>query len=305
VKWIGQRTIDLARHLRPDLAAPVCIRRHAMGPDQPHRDLFVSPDHCLFIDGTLIPALMLVNDMTVVQDGDRASVQYFHVELERHGILLAEGLPAESYLDTGNRAFFANTGLAMLLHPEFRINESLRSWKDDACAPLTVDPQTLQPIWQRLADRAEQMGFVPRQITTDMDPDLRLVIAGRTVRPLEHAAGRYTFILPAGTDRVTLASRATQPAQIVRYLDDRRSLGVAVGSISLWLGEDLVVFPADHLPAGRGWHGVETAGERCWRWTNGAGELRFDPLPEAAVMEIRLGGSANYIIEELPARLAA
>jgi hypothetical protein len=50
---------------------------------------------------------------------------------------------------------------------------------------------------------------------------------------------------------------------------------------------------------------VETAGERCWRWTNGAGELRFDPLPEAAVMEIRLGGSANYIIGELPARLAA
>jgi len=138
-----------------------------------------------------------------------------------------------------------------------------------------------------------------------VDPDLKLVIGGKIVRPFEHADGRYTFILPAGTDRITLASRATQPAQIVRYLDDRRSLGIAVSSISLRVGGDLVVFPADHLPAGSGWHGVETGGGRCWRWTNGAGELQLDPLPEAAVMEIRLGGAASYITEELPTRFAA
>jgi Hint domain len=66
VTWIGYREVNLARHPRPDLAAPIRIRRHAMGPDQPHRDLLVSPDHCLFVDGKLIPALMLVNDMTIV-----------------------------------------------------------------------------------------------------------------------------------------------------------------------------------------------------------------------------------------------
>jgi hypothetical protein len=35
---------------------------------------------------------------------------YVHVELDRHDILLAEGLPAESYLDTGNRAAFGTQG---------------------------------------------------------------------------------------------------------------------------------------------------------------------------------------------------
>jgi Hint domain len=84
VTWIGYREIDLARHPHPDRAAPIRIRRHAVGPDQPHRDLLVSPDHCLFVDGKLIPALMLVNDMTIVQERDRTAVRYFHVELERH-----------------------------------------------------------------------------------------------------------------------------------------------------------------------------------------------------------------------------
>jgi hypothetical protein len=276
-----------------------------MGTKQPHRDLLVSPDHCLFIDGRLIPALMLVNDMTIVQERDRPSVHYLHVELDRHGILLAEGLPAESYLDTGNRAMFANTGLAMMLHPEFRINDSLRTWKDDACAPLAADPPALQPIWQRFADRAEQLGFTPRQVRTHTDADLRVMVAGKAIDPIEHIPGRYVFVLPAGTDAITLASRATCPADITRYLDDRRDLGVAVASIALSTKHDHVVFAADHLPVGQGWHAAEAADGRRWRWTNGAGELRFDPLPEAAIMEIRLGGAASYIIEEIPARIAA
>ncbi len=37
-------------------------------------------------------------------------VAYYHIELENHGVLLAEGLPAESYLDTGNRSSFVNGG---------------------------------------------------------------------------------------------------------------------------------------------------------------------------------------------------
>jgi hypothetical protein len=232
-------------------------------------------------------------------------VLYFHVELERHGILLAEGLPAESYLDTGNRAMFANTGLAMLLHPEFRINDSLRTRKDDACAPLAVDPPTLQPIWQRFVDRAGQLGFAPRQITTHTDAELRIMVAGKVIHPIEHVSGRYVFVLPAGTGSITLVSRATRPTDITRYLDDRRSLGVAVASIALSTKDDHVVFAADHLPAGQGWHAAEAADGRRWRWLDGAGELRFDPLPEAAVMEIRLGGAASYIIEEIPARIAA
>jgi hypothetical protein len=258
----------------------------------------VSPDHCLFVDGKLIPAVMLVNDMTIVQEQGRTSVQYFHVELERHGILLAEGLPAESYLDTGNRAMFANAGLALLLHPEFRVNESLRTWRDDACAPLAVDPATLQPIWQRFAERAQALGFQPRELTTTTDPDLRVVVGGASIAPIESSADRYVFILPPGTDRVVPSSRATRPADLLRYLDDRRSLGIAVGGITLRAGEDITVFPADHVPAGAGWHAWERDPESLWRWTDGAGELRLDSVSQATVMEVRLSGSTRYIVEQ-------
>lgn len=305
IKWIGNRKIDLAGHPRIELAAPVRISRDAMGDGLPHRDLLVSPDHCLFVDGGLIPAVMLVNDMTIVQDRKRAGVHYFHVELDRHGILLAEGLPAESYLDTGNRSYFANAGLAMLLHPDFGINTSMRSWIDHACAPLSVSAVLLEPVWRRYAERAEQMGFVSPRITTGGDPDLRVMTAGKSIRPLLKADGRYTFILPAGTQRITLVSRATRPADLHRYLDDRRSLGIAVKDATLKIGPDDMVFQADHLPAGNGWHAAETDGENRWRWTNGAGELVFDPLAETGLLEIRLGGAATYITEEQPARFAA
>jgi hypothetical protein len=57
----------------------------------------------------LIPIRYLVNGASVVQELF-GTVTYWHVEVHRHEVLLAEGLPAESYLDTGNRSAFANGG---------------------------------------------------------------------------------------------------------------------------------------------------------------------------------------------------
>ncbi len=59
---------------------------------------------------------------------------YYHVELPAHGVLLAEGLPAESYLDTGDRTNFANGGGPIALHPDF----ASRVWEAEGCAPLVV-----------------------------------------------------------------------------------------------------------------------------------------------------------------------
>jgi hypothetical protein len=59
----------------------------------PHTDLLVSPDHGVFVDGKLICARQLINGTTIRQEEDYTSVEYFHVELESHAILLAEGLP--------------------------------------------------------------------------------------------------------------------------------------------------------------------------------------------------------------------
>ena len=105
VRWIGYRRIEPARHPRPQDVLPVRVAAHAFGPNVPHRDLWVSPDHALFLDGVLIPARHLCNGATIRQEVVEA-VEYFHVELERHDILLTEGMPCESYLDTGNRTVF-------------------------------------------------------------------------------------------------------------------------------------------------------------------------------------------------------
>ncbi len=83
------------------------MRAEAFAPGIPQRELFLSPDHAVAIDGVLIPIRYLVNGRTVLPV-PRDHVHYFHVELARHDILLAENLPCESYLDTGNRADFEN-----------------------------------------------------------------------------------------------------------------------------------------------------------------------------------------------------
>jgi hypothetical protein len=72
----------------------------------------LSPDHALFVDGLLIPVRYLCNGATIRQDA-RSEVTYFHVELDRHDILRAEGLPVESYLDAGNRGAFENATRAI------------------------------------------------------------------------------------------------------------------------------------------------------------------------------------------------
>ena len=73
----------------------------------PKRDLFLSPDHAVFVDDVLIPIKHLINGCTIVQD-TRDAVTYYHVGLAHHDIILAEGLSTESSLDTGDRSKFSN-----------------------------------------------------------------------------------------------------------------------------------------------------------------------------------------------------
>jgi len=82
--------------------APVRILQGAFADGAPHHDLLLSPDHPVFVDGRLICVRQLINGTTIRQATDWPSVDYLHVELDRHRCCW-EGLPAEGYLDTGNR----------------------------------------------------------------------------------------------------------------------------------------------------------------------------------------------------------
>ncbi len=105
IRWVGHRSVDCCRHPRPWDVRPVRIEAGAFGKAQPRRTLRLSPDHAVYVDGMLVPVRHLLNGVTIAQE-DIDAVVYWHVELERHAVVLAEGLPAESYLDTGNRHAF-------------------------------------------------------------------------------------------------------------------------------------------------------------------------------------------------------
>ena len=311
VKWAGFRELDIALQPEPASVAPIRLCRGALGPDLPHRDLFLSPDHCLFIDGGLVPAKLLVNGMTITRDLSRTSICYHHIELDRHGLLIAEGVEAESYLDTGNRAYFSNAGLAMIQYPEFGINERLRCWETDACAPLLVRPDAVKPVWERLANRAQGLGFEELVHATTPDPDLHLVVDGRTVRPLtsqgdvagDQSARKISFVVPDGAVSVRLVSRRAIPVDARPWQDDPRLLGVAVRSLMLRDRTGETVVGADHPALTDGWHAAEySADGATWRWTRGDADL---PIVSngPCLLEIALGGDMTYIVEE--ARQAA
>ncbi len=144
VQWIGRRVADATRHPDPTAVWPIRFRAGALGESVPRRDLFVSPDHALYLDGHLIPAGLLVNGTSITQDV-RDRVTYYHVELPQHDVVLAEGAACESYLDTGNRADFDN-GRVVRLHPEFSADEI---WRAEACAPQCRQGVVLERVRAR------------------------------------------------------------------------------------------------------------------------------------------------------------
>ncbi len=108
VRWVGHRAYD-GRFIRNNLdILPVLVTEGALAEGVPRRDLLVSPGHAFLLEGVLVAARYLVNGRSIRQLPRVDTIAYYHIELDRHDIVLAEGAPAESYLDTGNRACFAN-----------------------------------------------------------------------------------------------------------------------------------------------------------------------------------------------------
>ena len=148
IHWIGRRAVNCAAHPRPEQVWPVRVRCGAFGPKQPVRDLCLSPDHAVFINDVLIPVKYLINGTSIAQI-PCDTVTYYHVELTHHAVILAEGLPVESFLDTGSRTNFENGGGAIALFPNFT---SLK-WETEGCAPLVVTGPDLEAARRHVAAR--------------------------------------------------------------------------------------------------------------------------------------------------------
>lgn len=124
IVWIGHRR-----------ATDCDLIRVRAGTLEATGDLLVSDDHALFVDGLLVPAGLLVNGRSIVRETHKV-VTLWHVELDRHAILLADGVAAESYLDTGNRAQFTNCPLS------YDPVHALR----DPCADMVLAGERLEAI---------------------------------------------------------------------------------------------------------------------------------------------------------------
>ena len=266
VRWIGYRTVDLAAHPRPHDVAPVCIAPHAFGENRPHAALRVSPDHAIYADGVLVPARYLVNGATITREHP-ARVTWYHVELAGadgtavHDILLAESLPTESYLDTGNRSAFANGGAAVDLHPDFASATSAAeaTWATKACARLVTDGPELLALRSWLLHCAVRCGHA---IT--VDPAFAVECDGRQI-PVTQDEPWLHLDLPTGAKSVALHSRSAIPAEIREDGTDTRRLGIAITAMQL----DHVAAPLNDARLRDGWHAAESA----LRWTSGSAVL--------------------------------
>jgi len=148
VRWIGRRSYSgrFASGNRDVL--PVVFRSGSLGTGLPKRDLMVSPLHAMFLENTLIPAVLLVNGVTILQAEAMDEVSYFHVELATHDVLLAEGAPSESFIDDDSRGMFHNAADYHALYPGVARSPA------QYCAPRLEEGELLEDIRSRLRARA-------------------------------------------------------------------------------------------------------------------------------------------------------
>lgn len=251
--WLGHRRIDLTRHHRPEQVRPILIEAGAITGGIPARDLLVSPDHALYLEGHLIPAKALINGATIRQV-DLRTVTYYHVELPAHAVLYAEGTPAESYLETGNRGAFENGGVPVELHPDFA--QSLREAR--SYAPFVTAGRIVERVRRRLLARTG--------IITTSDP--RLAIRRRA----DGAA--------------IIESRSAIPGHITHDPRDCRRLGIKVATLTI----DGATLPLGHTALTKGWHKPEADG----RWTDGAGVIPASLLSDSSEIAVTLAATLAY-----------
>ncbi|CAH0262613.1 Hint domain-containing protein [Roseomonas sp. CECT 9278] len=156
VIWMGRTRVAVAGRADPTGVAPVLIRAGALGDGLPRRDLRVSPEHGMLLDGHLVPAVLLVNGTSIVQECWRAEAQYWHVELPAHGLVLAEGAPSETYYDDGNRGLFDNH-VVTTLFKDFAPFAPRPRYEAAACRPVLRGGPALAALRARLAERAAML----------------------------------------------------------------------------------------------------------------------------------------------------
>ncbi len=148
IRWIGRRGYSGRFAAGNRDVLPVLIRAGALADNTPRRDLLVSPLHAMFLDDVLIPAIALVNGTSITQVEAIDEVEYFHIELDSHDIIVAEGALSETFVDDNSRGMFQNAAEYSMLYPDARPE------RPRYCAPRVEDGEILEAVRRKLAGRA-------------------------------------------------------------------------------------------------------------------------------------------------------
>ncbi|AXN01961.1 hypothetical protein CJF59_15185 (plasmid) [Acetobacter pomorum] len=299
VVWVGKARATVRPELHDDEAGwPVRILKDAIADGVPYKDMLITAEHCLFFKDCFVPVRMLVNGMSIFYDKSITSYDYYHIETEQHSIITADGMLTESYLDTGNRSSFRQEGKVATLRG------AVKSWADDAGAPLGVARSFVEPLFRALEWRENSVvGIQIPSETMELtdDPDLHLVTdTGATVRPMRKTAHQYSFMLPPDTQSVRIVSRASRPSDVIGpFVDDRRHMGVAVADVRLLCAKRQFDITS-HLQAEKpeGWY--ETDWTDC-AWTNGNAELPLgDHLSHGkmGILSLTIRAAGPYLLSD-------
>ncbi|HTN13116.1 MAG TPA: Hint domain-containing protein [Acetobacteraceae bacterium] len=175
LRWIGRRGYGGRFAAANRDVLPVCIHEGALAENVPRRALWVSPQHALYLDGVLVPAAALVNGISIVRAEAVEQVEYFHLELERHAVILAEGAPAESFVDDDSRGMFQNAAEYRALYPDAPSGPAVY------CAPRVEQGEALEALRARLAARAglyAGAGPAPGRLIGNLERADRALVAG-------------------------------------------------------------------------------------------------------------------------------
>jgi Hint domain len=200
-----------------------------------------------------VPIEHLINGASIARV-PMDQVEYWHIELDAHDVILANNLPAESYLDMNNRDFFVERGIR-----PYQPSEPVH--------PVVHEGAVVAAAREQLRARAARLGW-----TQDRDPAPMLEIDGIVHAPV--APGPLSvFLLPRDAKSVRLLSRTFVPADLEPQGGDPRTLGLSLQSLKLVGRTKIQDIPLDTLDTP---YPVETEGDRSWRWTDGALTLSSD-----------------------------
>lgn len=136
---VGDDTPVQVRNIRKDTrkavpsTSPIMVTKHAFGINKPFEDLYVSPNHGIINSkGQLYPAKKFINDTTIFQNPTIDLITYYHIELDGHFAITANGIIAESYLP-----------------PKWRAPPSRSAVGALAPAPQTLPPSTIRATTPR------------------------------------------------------------------------------------------------------------------------------------------------------------